>query len=98
MFAGERVMAWLKRLYGELKLQINEAKSAVCSAFGRQFLGYELWMAKAQEVKCAVADKALGNFKSRADALLAIQNPPDPFAERPEIGAQLREALSAPAG
>ena len=63
--AGERVMAWLKRLYGELKLQINEAKSAVCSAFGRKFLGYELWMAKAQEVKCAVADKALGNFKAR---------------------------------
>ena len=59
------VMAWLRKLYGELRLQINEAKSAVCSAFGRQFLGYALWMAKGQEVKCAVADKALGNFKAR---------------------------------
>ncbi|MDR2156059.1 MAG: SDR family oxidoreductase [Burkholderiaceae bacterium] len=37
--------------------------------------------------------KALGNFKSRADALLALQNPPDPFAARPEIGADLRKAL-----
>jgi len=46
MKAGERVMAWLRRLYGKLKLQINEAKSAVCSAFGRKFLGYELWVAK----------------------------------------------------
>jgi len=35
-------MAWLRRLYGKLKLQINEAKSAVGSAFGRKFLGYEL--------------------------------------------------------
>jgi RNA-directed DNA polymerase len=44
---------------------INEAKSAVCSAFGRKFLGYELWVAKGREVKCAVADKALGDFKAR---------------------------------
>ena len=63
--AGERMMAWLRTLYGKLKLQINEAKSAVGSAFGRKFLGYELWMAKGQEVKCAVAAKALGSFKAR---------------------------------
>jgi len=63
--AGERVMAWLRKLYGELRLQINEAKSAVCSALGRKFLGYELWGAKGREVKCAVAAKALGNFKAR---------------------------------
>ncbi len=63
--AGERVMAWLGKLYGKLKLQINEAKSAVCSAFGRKFLGYELWVAKGREVKYKVASKALGNFKAR---------------------------------
>ncbi|OJX34122.1 MAG: group II intron reverse transcriptase/maturase [Burkholderiales bacterium 68-12] len=63
--AGERVMVWLRTLYGKLKLQINEAKSAVGSAFGRKFLGYELWAAKGREVKCKVADKALGNFKAR---------------------------------
>lgn len=65
MNAGERVMAWLRKLYGKLKLQINEAKSAVGSAFGRKFLGYTLWVAKGREVKCAVADKALGDFKAR---------------------------------
>jgi RNA-directed DNA polymerase len=65
MKAGERVMAWLRKLYGELKLQINEAKSAVASAFGRKFLGYELWVAKGREVKCKVAGKALDNFKAR---------------------------------
>ena len=63
--AGERVMALLRRLYAGLKLQINEAKSAVASAFGRKFLGYELWVAKGKEVKCAVAYKARDNFKAR---------------------------------
>lgn len=63
--AGERVMAYLRKLYTGLKLQINEAKSAVASAFGRKFLGYALWVAKGGEVKCAVAHKALGNFKVR---------------------------------
>lgn len=63
--AGERVMAYLRKLYTGLKLQINEAKSAVASAFGRKFLGYELWAAKGKEVKCAVAHKALDNFKAR---------------------------------
>lgn len=63
--AGERVMALLRKLYGSLKLQINEAKSAVASAFGRKFLGYELWVAKGREVKCAVAYKALDNFRAR---------------------------------
>lgn len=37
--------------------------------------------------------KALGNVKSRTDAIVNIQNPPDPFAERPEIGVGLRQAL-----
>ena len=39
--------------------------------------------------------KALGNVASRMEAILAIQNPPDPFAERPEIGVNLREALKS---
>lgn len=63
--AGQRVMALLRKLYAGLKLQINEAKSAVGSVFGRKFLGYELWLAKGREVKCAVAGKAMDNFKAR---------------------------------
>jgi len=63
--AGERVMALLRKLYAGLKLQINEAKSAVASAFGRKFLGYALWVAKGKEVKCKVAEKPLSNFKAR---------------------------------
>jgi RNA-directed DNA polymerase len=63
--AGERVMALLRTLYAKLRLQINEGKSAVASAFGRKFLGYALWVAKGGEVKCKVADKPLQNFKVR---------------------------------
>ena len=63
--AGQRVMAYLGKLYGALKLQINEAKSAVASAFTRKFLGYTLWVAKGGEVKCKVADKPLQTFKAR---------------------------------
>jgi hypothetical protein len=37
--------------------------------------------------------KALGNAKTRFDAIVAGTNPPDPFAERPDIGIQLKQAL-----
>jgi NAD(P)-dependent dehydrogenase (short-subunit alcohol dehydrogenase family) len=37
--------------------------------------------------------KALGNVKSRMEAIVEVRNPPDPFLERPEVGAQLRQAL-----
>ena len=63
--AGERVMVLLRKLYAGLKLQVNEAKSEVASAFGRKFLGYSLWVAKGKEVKCKVAEKPLSNFKAR---------------------------------
>jgi hypothetical protein len=39
--------------------------------------------------------KALGNAKARFDAIVAGTNPADPFAERPEIGVGLRQALRA---
>ncbi len=63
--AGQRVMALLRKLYAGLKLQINEAKSAVGSVFGRKFLGYALWVAKGREIKYAVAHKAVEDFKAR---------------------------------
>jgi group II intron reverse transcriptase/maturase len=64
--AGERVMAGLQKLYGRLRLKVNEAKSAVASAFGRKFLGYCLWQSSSGEVKRAVAVQAMATFKQRA--------------------------------
>ncbi|MGA0572610.1 SDR family oxidoreductase [Variovorax sp. VNK109] len=39
--------------------------------------------------------KALANVASRMEAIVEGHNPPDPFAERPEIGVQLKAALRA---
>jgi RNA-directed DNA polymerase len=67
--AGERVMALLKRRYDKLHLRINESKSAVSRAFGRKFLGYELWLARKTEVKRAVSKKALQTFRQKVRLL-----------------------------
>ena len=37
--------------------------------------------------------KALGNAQTRFDAIVHGNNPPDPFAERPDIGVTLRNSL-----
>jgi len=63
--AGERVMEALRRLYAELRLRINETKSAVARPWDRKFLGYSFWVAKGREVKRKVASKALEVMKER---------------------------------
>ena len=66
--AGERVMALLRRLYGKLKLAVNEAKSAVAGVAGRKFLGYSFWLGKGG-VRRRVATKAVLAFKQRVREL-----------------------------
>ena len=61
--AGERVMELLRRLYANLRLQINETKSAVDRAIKRKILGYSFWNAAGEIVKRRVADKALATMK-----------------------------------
>ncbi len=39
--------------------------------------------------------KALGNVQSRMENIVRIENPADPFGERPEIGVELKAALRA---
>jgi RNA-directed DNA polymerase len=62
-------MALLKRLYDKLRPTINVSKSAVASAFGRKFLGYELWQGPRAEIKRAVSYKARATFKQRVREL-----------------------------
>ena len=62
--AGERVMAGLRKIYGTLKLTINEAKSAVAQAGTRKFLGFSFYTAGGV-VKRRVACKALQAYKTR---------------------------------
>ena len=43
--AGERVMASLRKLFGKLKLRVNERKSKVTRATKSKFLGFSFWVA-----------------------------------------------------
>ena len=62
--AGERVMSLLRRLYGRLRLEINEEKSAVGRAHERKFLGYSFWYGTGSVVKLRVASKTSHVFKA----------------------------------
>ena len=57
-------MALLRRLYGRLHLTVNEAKSAVASAFGRKFR-LRLLGGPGRVVKRRVADRTIEAFKGR---------------------------------
>jgi RNA-directed DNA polymerase len=63
--AGQRVMGWLVKRYAQLRLRINEAKSAVDFALRRKLLGYTFWFAPGSVVKRTVAAKALREMKER---------------------------------
>ncbi len=63
--AGERVLKGLRRLYGKLHLKVNENKTSVSEARGRNFLAYCLWGGSGKEVKRAVSKKAIETFKTR---------------------------------
>ena len=63
--AGEDVMETLRRLYAQLRLRVNEAKSAVARPQDRKFLGYSFWYARGGEVRRRVAPKALAAMKDR---------------------------------
>lgn len=67
--AGQRVMALLLKLYGRLRLKVNEAKSAVASVFQRKFLGFSFWVAPGGKIKRRVAAKAMATFKHRVRKL-----------------------------
>jgi group II intron reverse transcriptase/maturase len=69
--AGSDAMATLKRLYGRLRLRINEAKSAVARPWHRKFLGYSFWMGPGGIVRRRVAPKALVALKARVRSITA---------------------------
>jgi group II intron reverse transcriptase/maturase len=71
--AGERVLNHLRKLYGKLHLRINEAKSAVAPAWGRDFLGYSMWVAPGKVIRLRVARKALDKMKSRVRQITGRQ-------------------------
>jgi len=61
--SGERVMRLLRRLFTELKLPVNESKSAVDLATRRKILGYSFWFAPGHVVIRRVSRNALQVMK-----------------------------------
>jgi RNA-directed DNA polymerase len=63
--AGERVLVFLRKKYGHLRLRINEEKSAVARVITREFLGIAFWRGAGGKLRRRVADKALEAMKNR---------------------------------
>lgn len=63
--AARDAMVTLKRLYGQLRLRVNEAKSAVARAWERKFLGFSFWVAPGRVIRRRVAPQALKEMKDR---------------------------------
>ena len=63
--AASDAMVTLKRLFARLRLEVNDAKSAVARAWERKFLGYSFWVAKGRVIRPRVAPAALAEMKAR---------------------------------
>src|SRR5438552_13543306 len=61
--AGERVMASLRRLFGKLKLRVNESKSKVTRATQSKFVGFSFWVAARRKIRRRVAPQAIRRMK-----------------------------------
>jgi group II intron reverse transcriptase/maturase len=67
--AGERVMASLRKLFGKLKLRVNETKSKVTRATASKFLGFSFWVAPGRLIRRRVAPQAIERLKDRVRAM-----------------------------
>jgi group II intron reverse transcriptase/maturase len=63
--AGHRVMRSLVKLFGKLKLRVNDSKSAVAKSHRRPFLSFAFWWGRDGVVKPIIAAKARQRFKHR---------------------------------
>jgi group II intron reverse transcriptase/maturase len=67
--AGERVMTSLRKLFAQLKLRVNEAKSKVRRATESKFLGFSFWIAAGRTIRRRVAPQALTRMKEQVRAM-----------------------------
>jgi group II intron reverse transcriptase/maturase len=88
--AGERVLAALRRKYAELRLRVNEQKSAVARVWGRKFLGYSFWVAAGGMVQRRVAPKALEEMKQHVRQITSRNGGRSMKQVTRELGAYLR--------
>ena len=67
--SGERVMASLRKLFGKLKLRVNETKSKVRRATASKFLGFSFWTGRGRTIRRRVAPQAIKRMKERVREL-----------------------------
>jgi group II intron reverse transcriptase/maturase len=67
--SGERVMTSLRKLFGKLKLRVNETKSKVTRATAAKFLGFSFGVAKGRTIRRRMAPQAIARMKERVRAL-----------------------------
>ena len=63
--AGDRVMQSLVKLFGKLRLKVNNEKSAVDRVWNRPFLGFAFWVAPGRRICIKVSRKSLEKMKRR---------------------------------
>jgi RNA-directed DNA polymerase len=89
--AGWRVMEGMRKLFGKLRLKVNESKSAVAPATGdRKFLGFSFKLTKEGQVKRGVAKKNLEKMKDRVRAITRRQKGRTMRSVIEELGSYLR--------
>ena len=88
--AARDAMATLKRLYGRLRLRVNDAKSAVARAWERKFLGFSFWVAPGRVIRRRVAPQALREMQDRVRQITARSG----GRSLPAVVAELREYLT----
>jgi hypothetical protein len=62
-------MTSLRKLFGKLKLRVNEAKSKVTRVTKAKFLGFSFWWAKGRTSRRRVAPEAIDRMKERVREL-----------------------------
>ena len=67
--AGQRVMALMRRLYENLRLKINESKSAVAQVWDRKILGYAFGRTREGKIQRRVAKKRKTAMKDKVRGL-----------------------------
>lgn len=67
--SAERALITLRKLATDLKLRLNESKSAADRVNRRKFLGFQFWSRQKGKPEFRVADKALKVFKDRVRSM-----------------------------
>jgi RNA-directed DNA polymerase len=87
--AGERVLRALRKCYARLRLEVNQAKTAVAEAWNRKFLGYRLWRTREGDAALGVSKQAMVRVRDRIRGLTGRLR----GRSLEQIAQQLREQL-----